>query len=197
LPAVLEIAARVPRSLDLVLKTNAYLSEEGRNLLDGIPDVVLADFKFGNDLCGRRLAGVPDYTRVVQENLLWAACAGRLMVRHLLMPGHFDCCFIPVVDWIRRNVPEAGLSLMTHFLPVFEAERLPGLGRFNRPAEIERARAYATERDVRLIPFAWAPGVSDRNPEIDEVWIDPSGRICFDSASAPLVSLLEKLRRGL
>ena len=42
------------------------------NLLDGMFDVWLADYKFGNDACAQRLAKVPDYVRVVRENLLWA-----------------------------------------------------------------------------------------------------------------------------
>ena len=90
LDGALEIAARVPPGLHLVWKTAAYASPEGLAILRGIPDVVLADYKFGNDACAERLARVPNYSATVQENLLWAAHQGDLIVRHLLMPGHLE-----------------------------------------------------------------------------------------------------------
>ncbi|MGA2854147.1 MAG: radical SAM protein, partial [Verrucomicrobiota bacterium] len=71
LPAALELVAVLPDSARLVWKTNAYGSARARELLDGMFDVWLADFKFGNDACAQRLAKVFDYVRVVQENLLW------------------------------------------------------------------------------------------------------------------------------
>ena len=63
-------------------------------------DVWLADFKFGNDACALRLAKVPDYTSSVRENLLWADRHSELIVRHLLMPGHIECCWRPVAEWL-------------------------------------------------------------------------------------------------
>ena len=62
----------LPESAKLVWKTNAHGSAQARELLDGMFDVWLADFKFGNDACAQRLAKIPDYVRVVQENLRWA-----------------------------------------------------------------------------------------------------------------------------
>src|SRR5918996_476014 len=61
LPAALEFVAELPETARLVWKTNAHGSAEARELLDGMFDVWLADFKFGNDECALRLAKVPDY----------------------------------------------------------------------------------------------------------------------------------------
>ena len=87
LPAVLEIVAALPDDAKLVWKTNAHGSAQARELLDGMFDVWLADFKFGNDDCARRLAKAPDYVRVVRENLLWANEHSELIVRHLADAG--------------------------------------------------------------------------------------------------------------
>src|SRR6185503_10723742 len=55
LDGALVIAARIPRNLPFVWKTNATASPDGLALLEGVPDVVLADYKFGNDDCAERL----------------------------------------------------------------------------------------------------------------------------------------------
>jgi putative pyruvate formate lyase activating enzyme len=192
LDGALEIAARVPRTLPFVWKTNAYASAEGRSLLEGIPDVVLADLKFGNDLCAERLAGIPRYTEVVRENLLHAARTSRLIVRHLLMPGHLDCCLAPAARWLAGALPGVSFSLMTGFLPVFRAAADPVLGRTNRAEECERAVGLVHSLDLRVLPWTLAPGPS-AGPSRDDVWIDRQGRICVDSASPELVAALQRL----
>ncbi len=123
LPAALEFVSALPATAKLVWKTNAHGSAQARELLDGIFDVWLADFKFGNDACAQRLAKVPDYLRVVRENLLWAAEHTELIVRHLLMPGHVECCWRPAAEWLAENLPEVKVSLRTGFWPAWHTSR--------------------------------------------------------------------------
>ena len=80
LPSALEFISLLPESAKLIWKTNAHGTAQARELLDGMFDVWLADFKFGNDACAQRLAKVPDYVRVVrricfglQAKLVWSA----------------------------------------------------------------------------------------------------------------------------
>jgi putative pyruvate formate lyase activating enzyme len=193
LDGALEIAARVPRHLQFVWKTNATASAEGMALLQGIPDVVLADYKFGNDLCAERLAKSPRYSEVVRANLLWAARSSRLIVRHLLMPGHVECCFAGVAEWLARELPDTPLSLMTGYLPVFRAGKDPLLGRTNRADECRRARELTRSLGLRLMPWTMAPEPSPGLSPPDEVWIDCEGRICVDSASPELIAALKRL----
>jgi putative pyruvate formate lyase activating enzyme len=187
----LEVVARIPRELDIVWKTNAYASPEGLALLEGIPDVVLADYKFGNDGCAERLAGVRRYTDVATANLRWGAQHARLIVRHLVMPGHVDCCTKPVLNWLANELPDVPVSLMTGYLPMFRAP-LVGLGRTNRPHEMEEARSFARQLGIRLAPFCLASS-SKAMSQADGIWIDRAGRICVDSASGPLIELLASL----
>ena len=123
LHAALEIVAALPDSARLIWKTNAHGSAEARELLDGMFDVWLADFKFGNDVCAQRLAKVPDYTRIVRENLLWANEHSELIVRHLLMPGHVDCCWKPVAEWLAENLPGVKVNLRSGFWPAWKSAR--------------------------------------------------------------------------
>ena len=39
----------------------------------------------------------------------------RLLVRHLLMPGHFDCCTRPALEWL-ATLPGVEVSLLTQYV---------------------------------------------------------------------------------
>ncbi len=149
--AILELALHLPPDFPIVLNTNLYLSAEGFALLRDVVDIYLADFKFGNQACAERLAGVEDYLPVVRRNLRKAAGAGRLIVRHLVMPAHVDCCTLPCLDWLAAELPTVELSLMDQYVPMHRAVELPDLGRMATAGEEGRARAYARERGLRLV----------------------------------------------
>ena len=175
LGGALRIAARVPRGLDLVWKTNAYASARGWKYVDGIPEVVLADAKFGNDACAQRIAGIPRYTKVLHRNLRWAARRSRLIVRHLLMPGHETCCFEPTARWLARELPSAEFSLMTGFLPVFRTSQHPELHRTVRPDESSRARLFAASLGLPVLEDDTpCPRIARHRPT--RIWIDRRGR---------------------
>jgi putative pyruvate formate lyase activating enzyme len=123
LPTVLEFVAELPDDAKLVWKTNAHGSAEARALLEGLFDVWLADFKFGNDACAQRLAKVSDYVGSVQENLVWAHAHSELVVRHLLMPGHVECCWRPVAEWLAAELPGVKVNLRSGFWPAWHARR--------------------------------------------------------------------------
>ena len=146
-PQLLELAAAMPDSVRLVLKTNAYLTQEARSLLAGVFDVWLADYKFGNDMCAERLAGIADYRRPVEETLLWADQGSELIVRHLLMPGHVDCCWGPIAGWLAENLPGVKVSLRDGYWPAWRAKQ----SGFVTPAEVERATQIARECELHLI----------------------------------------------
>ena len=172
LHAALELVSLLPDSAKLIWKTNAHGSAQARELLDGMFDVWLADFKFGNDDCAQRLAKVSDYVRVVQENLLWfggrtvgvqaLACCddtlkrelqrGELILRHLLMPGHVECCWRPVAEWLAENLPGVKVNLRSGFWPAWQARRHAELRQPILKSEIDQAFALARNLHLDLIP---------------------------------------------
>jgi putative pyruvate formate lyase activating enzyme len=151
LPAVLQLVAALPEDAKLVWKTNAHGSARARDLLDGIFDVWLADFKFGNDCCAQRLAKVPHCVRVVRENLLWANAHGELIVRHLLMPGHVECCWRPVAEWLAENLPRVKVNLRAGFWPGWHAARHRELRGSVNAGEAEAGFRIARECELNLI----------------------------------------------
>lgn len=152
LPAALALAAQFPEHARLIWKTNAHGTEMARDLLDGVFDVWVADFKFGQNQCAERLARVPRYLETVQENLLWSARQAELIVRHLLMPGHLHCCWKPVAEWLAGNLPETKVSLRTGFWPGWQSRRHGELRATTSRADEREAFHLARSLGLNLIP---------------------------------------------
>lgn len=153
LHTILELAAAADPSLPLILNSNFYMTPEVLDLLDGAVQTYVADFKFGNDACASGIAGVERYVEVVTRNLLHAAKqrahGARLLVRHLLMPGHLECCFKPVAAWMQSHLPDVPFNVMEGYVPAWRtttSTRHPELSRLLDATD----RASAREVLVRL-----------------------------------------------
>lgn len=154
LVAVLEALAGVPDAdwLPVVWNCNGWLSDEARELLAPVVDVWLVDVKFGNPDCARRVAGVDGALDAaeVTRTLHFARSRG-LMLRHLALPGHLECCTRPVLARLARDFPDVPVNLMTHYLPMGPARAtpLPGapeLRRMLTSAEAAAVVALETHR---------------------------------------------------
>ncbi len=108
------------RQAPTVFNSNFYLTEVALDLLDPAIDIYLPDLKFGPAIgptsCGERIGGMPDYWRVVTGSIerLWRQ-QKRIIVRHLLMPGHGVCCTAPVLRWLAAY-PGLEISLPTQYV---------------------------------------------------------------------------------
>jgi putative pyruvate formate lyase activating enzyme len=136
----LAAAARVP--LPLILNSNGSFSAKTRDALRGVIRVWIVDLKFGNDACAHKLAGVSDYSATVTANLRALYADQHLHVRHLLMPGHRECCFQPVVDWLDAHLGGCRFHLLTGYVPGWRAVGDAQLGRLNTRVDIARACDY-------------------------------------------------------
>jgi len=109
----------------IVLDTNMYFHPLLFDLLDGVVDVYVADLKYGNDLCAQRLSGGENYCAVVTDNLRRVYGRTEVIVRHLLLPGHQECCFRPLAAWLSRNLPGVKFSLLYQYIPSVPAMIIP------------------------------------------------------------------------
>lgn len=151
LPTVLELVAALPAAAKLVWKTNAHASSQALSLLEDMFDVWLADYKFGNDDCARQVARTDNYTQILKQNLLWAARHSDLIVRHVLLPGHVDCCWRPIARWLRSELPAVKVSLQTAFWPVRGSTRNPEMRRTLAGSEVDRAYQVAKDLELNLV----------------------------------------------
>lgn len=93
------------------------LTPHALELLKGVVDIWLPDFKFGNDDCARRIAGIDGYTSIVQRNMTLIQDQQHIVVRHMVIPGHDRCCTSPVQEFISHNHPDYLLHLFPMHRP--------------------------------------------------------------------------------
>lgn len=127
--------------------SNMYLTPEGLSLILHVMDIWLPDFKYGNDGCALRYSVAPRYWEVTTRNFE-VLCRRRedIIVRHLVLPGHLDCCTKPVLRWLAENCPHALVNIMDQYRPDYlvpKLERYRELRRRVSEAEIEEAYRYA------------------------------------------------------
>ena len=142
LPVILDTLAALGEDgafLPMVWNSNTYASVETMAILDGVADVHLADFRYGNDECARELSEVDGYTGVVERNLGRAFEDAEVMIRHLVLPGHLECCTRPIMEWTARNLPGVYFNLMFQYRPEYRAGLFPGMNR--RLTQEERSLA--------------------------------------------------------
>lgn len=151
LPRILEVMAGCDSLPPVVWKSDFHGTSESFDLLKGLAEFYVADFKFGNDHCARRIASVENYTAIVTRNLRIASKQGRLIVRHLLMPGHYDCCFLPVIRWLSDNLPETAFSLRDGYLPRWRSHAFEELKGRNSREMVNLAKTVTQESGLEVI----------------------------------------------
>ena len=148
LPFILEVLRECSANIPQVWNSNMYLTEESLKLLDGVIDVYLTDFKYGNDKCALRLSNAPDYMRIVERNHRLARVQAEMIVRHLVLPGHVECCSRPILNWIAKNLSHVKVNVMAQYRP---AHRAKGFKEIDRPlAMSEYSRAVEIANGLGL-----------------------------------------------
>jgi putative pyruvate formate lyase activating enzyme len=148
----------------MLWNSNFFMTAESMKLLRLLIDVWLPDFKFGPGRCAIALAKTPWYWETVTANLQRLADWGEdLTIRHLIMPGHVDCCTRPVLAWIAEHIPSAPVNIMDQYHPdTFCDPRSPrydpryeALARRPSAQEIRQAYHYALELGVNFEPLTF------------------------------------------
>ena len=113
------------------------------NLLDGIIDVYLSDFKYGNDTCAKRLSKVENYCEIIKRNHKFAHETSELLIRHLVMPNHVECCSKPILKWISQNLPNAAVNIMAQYRPEYKASEYEDISRPLNQNECNEVKRYS------------------------------------------------------
>lgn len=146
--SVLKIVNRVPVNVPMVWNSNMYHSMEVAKLLEGVIDVYLADFKYGDDDCARKYSKVKDYLDVVKRNHEIAYQNAEIIIRHLVMPDHLGCCTRPIAEWTAIHIPKVRFNLMFQYTPYYRASEYPEIDR--RLTSDEKRRAIGIVKEAGL-----------------------------------------------
>jgi len=151
LPYVLQVLERTRCDVPQVWNSNMYLSLDSMELLDGVIDIYLTDLKYGNDTCALRLSNAPRYWEVVTRNHLLAADNAEMIVRHLVMPNHLECCTRPILEWLSESLPNALVNVMAQYRPMHRAKDFPDIAVPLRWEEYIQAREWAEDLGLHLV----------------------------------------------
>ena len=147
LHTILESMQYVTENIPMVWNSNFYMSEKAMQLLDGVIDVYLSDFKYWSDECARKYSSLKNYQKIVCRNHLIAVENGEILIRHLVLPNHVECCSKPIIDWIAENLNEKVLvNLMSQYRPDYRAREFPEINRRITAEEYREVVNYAKKR---------------------------------------------------
>ncbi len=139
-------------NIPIVWNSNFYMSEKTMQLLDGVVDLYLSDFKYGNDACASSLSRVKNYFEICSRNHILAAGQAELSVRHLVLPGHVECCSKPIIKWIAKNIRKKCIvNIMDQYRPDFHAKERMDLNRNLTSQEFNGIVGYAKKQRLNYI----------------------------------------------
>jgi len=148
---ILEVLTHLTKNIPQVWNSNMYLTEEAMALLDGVIDVYLTDFKYGKGKCAEKYSKAPDYWNIVTRNHLEAARQAEVLVRHLVLPNHVNCCTRPILEWLAENIPDARVNVMDQYRPQYRAREFPELSTNLHFTEYEKALGYAIDLGLNVV----------------------------------------------
>lgn len=152
LPFILQTLEHVRSDIPVVWNSNFYMSKESIELLSNTVDIYLSDWKYGNDRCAERLSGIKNYWEVVSRNHDLAFNDGTLIIRHLILPNHTQCCSKPILEYISENYGDKVIvNLMAQYRPEYLAHKYPEISRKPKPEELKEVWSYAEKLGLNWI----------------------------------------------
>ena len=143
LHTILDALSKLDVNVPIIWNSNLYNSMEAMKLLEGVIDVWLPDFKYYRDECALKLSKVRKYREVITRNLRYAYRRGEIILRHLVLPSHLDCCTKPILKWISENTPNILVNIMGQYRPEYKAYMYPEINRRPSYDEMHEAFKYA------------------------------------------------------
>lgn len=166
----LVLAVEKGLALPLVYNSSGYDEVETLQLLDGVVDIYMPDFKFWSEASAKRFARAADYPekaraaigemhRQVGDLLTGPENIARrgLLVRHLVMPGGLDETREILAFLAREISPSTCVNVMEQYHPCAQAHRYPPI---HRPLEREEYLAALALAGAAGLHRLAGPGVS-------------------------------------
>lgn len=136
--------------IPVVWNSNAYEKAELIKTLEGLVDIYLPDFKYGDDDAAFKYSGIKNYVKMAKEaigemfrqvgnlklNKEGIAQKG-IIVRHLILPNNIENSF-KVLDCIKEIDKDIYVNLMSQYEPVHKAKDFPEINRNITKREYEK-----------------------------------------------------------
>jgi putative pyruvate formate lyase activating enzyme len=160
LPVILEalgIARENGCRLPVVYNTSGYERAAAIRRLEGLVEVYLPDYKYGDEAAAARLSDAEGYVRHCRQAIAemhrqvgplqmddQGVAVRGVLVRHLVLPGNLSATDKVLPDLMELGGPEVWVSLMSQYYPAYRARGDSELGR-RLTADEHRAARRALE----------------------------------------------------
>lgn len=134
--------------------SNFFISNEALSLIIDLMEIWLPDFKFGNNKCAEKYSGASDYFDTLTRNFkrIHDKGSGEIIIRHLVMPNHVECCSKPILNFIAEEIPNAAVNIMGQYRPQYKAYKYSEINRTPSSEEMREVKNYAEE-----LGLLWKP----------------------------------------
>lgn len=159
LPQAIERGLNIP----LVYNSGGYDSVETLKMLNGVFDMYMPDFKYGDDAVAGKLSDAPGYSGIAKSALQEMhrqvgdlqvdsqdVAQKGLVVRHLILPDNLAATY-KVIDFIAGLSQNTYLNLMDQYRPEYRAKEFNGPDRPLSPSEYRKYVDYAREKGLRRL----------------------------------------------
>lgn len=149
---ILEVLKELDVNIPIIWNSNFYMSEETMKLLDGVVDLYLSDFKYGNNERALEYSNLPNYWDIVTRNHKIAYKQCDMIIRILVLPGKWIEEDLPkILDFVEENLPNARINLMSQYRPEYNAFEHPELSRRLTDKEWQKACEILSHYSVKTL----------------------------------------------
>ncbi|MBY9020024.1 MAG: radical SAM protein [Candidatus Lokiarchaeota archaeon] len=136
--------------------SNFFLTDRSLSLIIDLIDFWLPDWKYGNNKCGKKYSGIDNYFDVIARNhkRIHNEGSGEIIIRHLVMPNHIECCSKPILDYVAKELPNAVVNLMGQYRPEYLSRNYEEINRRPSMEEINEVKYYADDLGILYEPVS-------------------------------------------
>lgn len=148
--AILKALSLCSVPMPVVWNSNAYYSKKTAELLKGIVDIYLLDFRYFDENCAVKYSSAPRYAEATRRNFLDAFKDAEMLIRLLVIPSHIECCAKPILEWIAKNLGKnVRLNIMDQYYPTYNAFKFPEINRRLSRMEFVEVLEFARELGLK------------------------------------------------
>lgn len=181
-------ALEEPLPVPVVWNSSGYDRLSTLQALEGSVSIYLPDFKYPDAAAAARYSGAEDYPEAAKASIREMVrqtgpyeldAEGLLrrgvIIRHLLLPGRVEKAK-EVMDWIAETFPGGTVlfSLMSQYVPLYQAARFPEINRPLRGSEVRAAIGYMEALGLEGYTQEQTSATGDFIPAFDGTGLSPA-----------------------
>ncbi|MDE6111449.1 MAG: radical SAM protein [Eubacterium sp.] len=161
-PMLADVLSKWKSPVPIVYNSSGYESVETLEMLDGLIDIYLPDFKYIRNDKAERYSSAADYPETAKAALAEmhrqvgnAVFDGSMMkrgmiIRHLILPQNTNSS-LEIIDYVSNHFENAYLSLMAQYIPCTNLENHREINRTITKREYDKVVDYALSKGLEKI----------------------------------------------